>query len=81
MLFTMRVRRQTEHPDGASRCPCGRVMPVFDGLEATVGAESTEVLVTKIAFSISCPCGTPLVLTLEPGYRILRSDAEGPVKS
>ena len=77
MLFTMRVRRQTEHPDGASRCPCGRVMPVFDGLEATVGAEVSEVLVKELAIKLLCPCGTPLIITLTPDYRMLRWDAEG----
>jgi hypothetical protein len=78
VLLTVQIRRESKHPEGASRCPkCGAVMPLFTGVEATVGAESTEVLITKMAFSVSCPCGTPVVLTLEFGYRILRSDAEG----
>jgi hypothetical protein len=78
MLFQMRVRRMAEAPEDASRCPvCKAVMPTFDGLDASVGVLAAEVTITKIAFSVACTCGTDVVITLRPGYRILRSDAEG----
>ena len=78
MLFQMRVRRLAEAPEDASRCPvCRATMPTFDGLDASVGVLAAEVTITRLAFSVACACGADVVITLRPGYRILRSDAGG----